>query len=275
MNRIPGRRVRWMQSAKTGMVPVLAGLLLLCGTESMPAQTSVNPDSVMTVVRSLYDQGSYLSAEVEARRMLDNRSLPDSIRIRAEQYLAFSLVAQAKNAVAAEHFIEVLKIDSTFALDPVLTSPKILTVFADARRQFAAMMGADPDAAGIARHPTDHRVTFRAVVFPGWEQVYQGKPTKGYTLVGAGILALGLTMYFDQERRNARDAYLEANTPDLAASKYARYNNFYKAEYYSIGAFVVLYVYSQLDAFLDLPPHIDPTLSRRNSSLQLTVHVPF
>jgi hypothetical protein len=262
-------------SAKLGAFSVLVGLLLLCGTDMMSAQPSANPDSVMTVVRGLYDQGSYLSAEVEARRLLDNRSLSDSIRIRAEQYLAFSLVAQAKNAVAVEHFIEVLKIDSTFALDPVLTSPKILSVFADARRQFATMRGADSEGAGMARYPTDHRVTFRAVVFPGWEQLYQGKTTKGYTLVGAGILALGLTVYLDQERRNAHDTYLAANTPDLAASKYARYNNFHKAEYYSAGAFVVLYIYSQFDAFLDLPPYLDPTLSRRKSSLQLTVHVPF
>jgi hypothetical protein len=253
---------------------VLICVLGLLGTATVHAQSSLRTDSLLTLVRDLYEQGSYLSSEVEARRILDNRSLPDSSRVRAEQYLAFSLVAQAKNAGAVEHFVTILKMDSTFALDPILTSPKILSVFAEARRQFGSLNISESLRVKSPQRSTDHGVTFRTVLFPGWEQAYQGRTIKGYTLIGAGILSLGVTLYCDRERRSAEDEYLAANTPDLAASKYTRYNNFHKAEYYSLGAFLAIYAYSQLDAFLDLPPHLDPSISQTGSSVQLTFHVP-
>jgi hypothetical protein len=259
---------------RAAMSIVLISVLGMLGTATLHAQSSVRIDSLLTLVRDLYEQGSYLSSEVEARRILDNRSLPDTSRVRAEQYLAFSLVAQAKNAGAVEHFVTILKMDSTFSLDPILTSPKILSVFAEARRQFGSLHISDSPRLKSPQGATGYAVTFRTVLFPGWEQAYQGRTIKGYTLIGAGILSLGATLYCDRERRSAEDEYLAANTPDLAASKYTRYNNFHKAEYYSLGAFLAIYVYSQLDAFLDLPPHLDPSISQTGSSVQLTFHVP-
>jgi hypothetical protein len=247
--------------------------LLFLRIEAVHAQSAVRVDSVVALVQGLYEQGSYLSSEVEARRLLENRSLPDSMRVRAEQYLAFSLVAQAKNAVAIDHFVTVLRIDSTFALDPILTSPKILSVFSEAHKQYATMKLFERSVAQRAQLP-DHSVSFRTVLFPGWEQAYQGRTVKGYTLLGAGMLSLGATIYFDRERRSSRDEYLAANTPELAASTYTRYNRNYKAEYYSLAAFLAVYVYSQFDAFFDLPPHLDPAVSPSNSNMQVTLHFP-
>jgi hypothetical protein len=255
------------------MRSVIICLLSLFSAATVQAQSTVRVDSLLSLVQGLYEEGSYLSAEVEARRMLDNRSLPDSLRVRAEQFLAFSLVAQAKNAGAVEHFVTILKIDSTFALDPILTSPKILSVFAEAHRQYANLSTSQSPRPQPPQRSTDRGVTFRTVLFPGWEQAYQGRTIKGYSLVGAGVLSLGLTLYFDRERHTAQEEYLSANTPELAASKYARYNNFHKAEYYSIGAFLVVYVYSQLDAFFDLPPHLDPSISQTSSNTQITMHI--
>jgi hypothetical protein len=249
-------------------------LLSLLDTQALRAQPTAHTDSVVALVRGLYEQGSYLSSEVEARRLLENRSLPDSMRVRAEQYLAFSLVAQAKNAGAVDHFITILRIDSTFGLDPILTSPKILLVFGEARKQYVILKTSEHAPYQPVQRLPDHGVTFRTVLFPGWEQAYQGRTVKGYTLLGAGILSLGATVYFDRERRSAKEEYLAANTPELATSKYTLYNNNYKAEYYSLAAFLAIYVYSQFDAFFDLPPHLDPTVSQSNSNVQVTLHFP-
>ena len=104
--------------------------------------------------------------------------------------------------------------------------------------------------------------------------MYQGRPVKGYSLVGAGVLSLGAFVFLDRERRSAQDEYLSASTPELAASKYTRYNNYHKAEYYSLAAFVAIYIYSQFDAFFDLPPHLDPALSQSGSNVQVTLYLP-
>jgi len=260
------------QSALLGFV--LMCVLLFLGTQVILAQTTARVDSVVALVQELYEQGSYLSSEVEARRLLENRSLPDSMRVRAEQYLAFSLVAQAKNAGAIDHFVTILKIDSAFVLDPILTSPKILTVFGEARKQYGTLKISEHSPFHPVQRLPDHGVTFRTILFPGWEQIYQGRPVKGYSLIGAGILSLGATVFFDRERRSAKEDYLAANTPDLATSKYTRYNNNYKAEYYSLAAFLAIYVYSQFDAFFDLPPRLDPAISQSGSNVQITLHFP-
>ena len=267
------RRKRFSPAGQTAFVgAVLICFLSLLVAETLRAQPTARVDSLLTLVRELYEQGSYLSSEVEARRLLDNRSLPDSLRVRAEQYLAFSLVAQAKNAGAVDHFVTILRIDSTFTLDPILTSPKILSVFSEARRQFGNMKIPEHNQRQLEQRLPDHSLTFRTILFPGWEQAYQGRTVKGYTLLGAGILSLGATVYFDRERRSAQDEYLAANTPELAASKYTRYNNNHKAEYYSLAAFLAIYVYSQFDAFFDLPPHLDPAVSQSSSNVQITLH---
>ena len=267
------RRKRFSPAGQTAFVgAVLICFLSLLVAETLRAQPTARVDSLLTLVRELYEQGSYLSSEVEARRLLDNRSLPDSLRVRAEQYLAFSLVAQAKNAGAVDHLVTILRIDSTFTLDPILTSPKILSVFSEARRQFGNMKIPEHNQRQLEQRLPDHSLTFRTILFPGWEQAYQGRTVKGYTLLGAGILSLGATVYFDRERRSAQDEYLAANTPELAASKYTRYNNNHKAEYYSLAVFLAIYVYSQFDAFFDLPPHLDPAVSQSSSNVQITLH---
>ncbi|MBF8297008.1 MAG: hypothetical protein HW389_3553, partial [Bacteroidetes bacterium] len=188
-----------------------------------PGQQQV--DSTLAVIQTLYEKGSYLSAEVESRRLLDNRSLRTSSRVAAEEYLAFCLVAQNNNTSAADHFLEILALDSAYVLDPILTSPKILAVFNQAKRQQGALKrsGEKPrlEPAGSAVNPAG--VSFRTLIFPGWEQLHQGRTTKGYILLGAGVLTLGSTVYFDVKRRDARSQYLGADSPDLASSRYDLY----------------------------------------------------
>lgn len=269
------RRNRFGIASRTALlVFVLVCFMLLPAAESLRAQPAAHVDSLLALVRGLYEQGSYLSSEVEARRLLENRSLPDSLRVRAEQYLAFSLVAQAKNAAAIDHLVTILRIDSTFTLDPVLTSPKILSVLGEARKQYGELRLGERSHLQLASPLQNRGITFRTILFPGWEQAYQGRTAKGYTLIGAGILSLGATLYCDRQRTAAKDEYLAANTPELAASRYSRYNNYHKAEYYSLAAFLAIFVYSQFDAFFDLPPHLDPSVSQSSSSVQVTLHFP-
>lgn len=269
--------------ARTGIlnactiVFVVAAALSLTVASSSPAraQDDPAPDSAAALVQSLYEGGSYLSAELEARRLLERDGLSDSIRILGEQYLSFALVAQGKNSSAREHFITILLIDSSYTLDPVLTSPKIISVFNQAYDRYLVMRSEENPPPTELPVVASGGITFRTLIFPGWEQIHQGRPTKGYILVGAGAASLGSFVVFDFLRRSAREDYLAAGTPERAASKYEVYNRYYKAQFYSGIAFVVVYFYSQFDAFFDLPPRLDTGVSAGPNGLQLQTRYSF
>ncbi|MDE3058521.1 MAG: hypothetical protein KGJ59_11250 [Bacteroidota bacterium] len=236
--------------------------IILAATGTLYSQVRSAQDSTLRTIDRLFTNGSYLSAELEARRLLEIPGISDSVKAQGEKYIAFSLVAQGKNEAATEHFIDAMKLDSVFSLDPVLTSPKIMSVYRDAREKFLLHQQQAPIQQKENLHEEGTRgPTLRALIFPGWEQLYQGKSVKGYVLLGAGAVSLASTLYFDQIRKDKRSSYLAASTPTQATALYPAYNSAYKAENYSAAIFGIIYLYSTLDAFISLPPHFDISVS--------------
>lgn len=248
-------------------------------TSAASAQISSRTDSSISEIKQLFDNGSFISAELQARRVLEDRTVSDSARVQLEKYLGFALVAQGKNESATEHFIKALRLDSSLTLDPVLTSPKILGVFESAKQQFLEerenVKPAGSPRPGTIKVVEEKGPTFRALIFPGWDQLYRGKSTKGYILLGAGAAAAVSAIASDLLRRDARTKYLEAGTPALAQSRYNTYNLYTSTEFYSISAFVVVYLYSEFDSFLNLPPHFTPTYQPSTRSVGLNFHLDF
>ncbi|MGC8594439.1 MAG: hypothetical protein ACP5MI_02395 [Candidatus Kryptoniota bacterium] len=256
-------------------------LLVLCFLFPIPsttAQQTSGADSILVKIKNLYDGGSYLTAEIEARRFLDTNPSSDPVKVQLQKYIAFALVAQGKNDAAVDHFISALEIDSTMNLDPVLTSPKILTVFQEARTKFEAQK-----AAKFNEHPNHltsqtavsaESVTYRTILFPGLEQIHQGRNKKGYLLLGLGLAAVASSVAFDILRREARSSYISADNPQDAVSRYRTYDIYYKAEYYSVAAFIVVYVYSEIDSFLKLPPNVSLSYERKGnlSGIKASIH---
>jgi hypothetical protein len=256
-----------------------AGLFLLSWTAlvCVPArsQDALSADSLLSVIHDLYDSGSFVSAELESRRLLDRPDLNDSSRILAEQYIAFSLIAQGKNGAAGDYFVSILEKDSTYGLDPLMISPKIISVFEDSHRRYEQKKSAaTPSVVAPAELPAPGP-SFRLLLFPGWDQIHQGRSTKGTVLLAAGAASAGAVVTFDLLRRSARDDYLAAKTLDEATDKYEDYDRYYKAEYYSVAAFVAVYLYSAFDAFFDLPPDLDGKTLPDGSGMQLSLRIPF
>jgi hypothetical protein len=241
-------------------VVLLCACLMVGNTRG---QSSV--DSTLRVVESLYASGAYSVAELEARRFLENDLLSDSLRVLAEQWVAFSLVAQGKPGLAKDHFTEILRRRPTHELDPVLTSPKILIVFNEARTAFRAEQSAPRDTSAVRTAANAGSVTFRTIVFPGWEQWHDGRTNVGVLFGGAGILTLGGGIVFEFLRSAARKEYLAATDPDDIASKYQTYNRYAKAEVYAFAAFAVVYLASEIDVFLQHTP-VSVTASARSGS---------
>ncbi|MCL4540711.1 MAG: hypothetical protein M1378_14120 [Bacteroidetes bacterium] len=258
------------------MRPVCLLLVLMalfsCSSTSF-AQYSPRTDSTLATIKNLFDEGSYTTAELHARRALEDMKVSDSARVQLQKYLAFTLVAQGRNEAAIEHFVDALRLDSTLTLDPVLTSPKILSVFETARERYrerVTVAKLQRKVAVLSGGPT-----FRAMIFPGWDQLYRGRRTKGWILIGAGAAAAVTAITSDILRRDARTKYLDAATPALAESRYNTYNMYYKTEIYSVSAFVLIYLYSEFDSFLNLPPHFSAGYSPSTRSVEMSYRIGF
>lgn len=250
---------------------VLTAALACCSSLSPPAQAGTPDDSTVTAIRAMYENGAYLAAEVEARRYLEQQTPADSLRITGEQYLAFALVAQGKSKAAVRHFTAILEIDSTFELDPVYTSPKILASFNEARQLKLQSHRIDSHLPPPVQASPASGVSWRSIVFPGWEQVYQGRESKGYALIAAGVVAAGSAVVFEIERSYARSEYIAASTPGQASARYDRYNRANKAETYSLIAFAAIYLCAEIDAFLNLPVPAAISLRPGAGSLHLAI----
>jgi len=261
---------------------VLINVLLLSVVPPAFSQSAAKIDTALAGIKSLYDDGSYISAELQARRTLEEKNLSDSARVQLEKYVAFSLVAQGKNDAAVGHFESALEVDSTLTLDPILTSPKILGVFETAKNQFESELEErrSRTAFGTSTKESsfqckDSEPTFRAILFPGWEQSFRGETVKGHILLGAGTLTALSLIASDLLRRDAKASYLNASTPDLASTRYKTYNTYYETEFYSASAFVLIYIYSGVDAFVNLPPDLDLDYSPGRSAMSLNFRIHF
>jgi hypothetical protein len=245
-------------------------LLFLFLTPAYAQQSSI--DSTLTAIESLYNSGQYFSAELEARRLSEEKNLSDSVTIRIQKWIAFSLVAQGKNSLALERFASILTLSPTFDLDPVLTSPKILTVFNEAKTKFLSQQKQfSRDSAGETSSDLvkNNSVTFRTIVFPGLEQLHRRQSARGIFFFSLGAASLGSGITFEVLRSNARNEYLKSTVPSDISSKYNTYNTYRKAEIYSFITFGVVYVLSEIDVFRSLKDQrfeIVPVQSERMGS---------
>ena len=242
--------------------PILFILIFFALPKSLFGQNS-SIDSTLREIETLYNAGQYVSSELEARRMLEDVELKDSTKVLIEKWIAFSLIAQGKSALAKERFTTLLKIDEMFELDPVLTSPKILSVFNDAKTKFLSQkrnMIVD-STKYINERNNLSVVTYRTIVFPGWEQLHHGRTTSGYTFLVGGAVTLTSGVVFEVLRANARDKYLHAKTEPQISSRYETYNKYRKAEIYSFAAFTLIYIVSEIDVFTNYGFIVHPSTS--------------
>ncbi len=223
-------------------------LFLLFTAESAFAQSN-SIDSTFRSIESLFESGSYVNAEVEARRLVEVPNISDSVRIVAEKWIAFSLVAQGKSSMAGDHFALLLKLNPQFELDPILTSPKILAVFNETKAHLTLHRKLEADSVAVPSLRQTMEVSFRTIVFPGWEQIHTNRTAAGYLFLGGGIATLGAGIAFEFLRSSARSEYLSATTPPTIEAKYSTYNKYYKAEAYAFSAFAIVYIASEIDVF--------------------------
>jgi hypothetical protein len=224
-------------------------IILSCVCMSLSFAQNGSLHAAFLTIDSLYNSGAYLSAEVEARRLFEYANLNDTAYAEIHKFIAFSLIAQGKSELAKERFAMLLSLFPAYSLDPVLTSPKILIIFNEAKRAFLSSKKTNPETIKIPTDASGLPISFRTILFPGWEQLYAGRKTSGTIFLCTGILTLGGGLTFEILRISARQDYLSERNTLIINEKYNTYNRYYKAEIVSFVAFAITYIASELDVF--------------------------
>lgn len=210
------------------LVHTLALVLGLLVWSVAPAWGQVDEAPRLDALWEAYQQFDYDAAQTLARAALDAYDNPEHL---AEVHVILGLIAFSENReLEAElQFKEALRLNRNVELDPLQVSPKILEVFAEVR---AGLAEAGPEAnldPGVTPRYVflpDLRAAaaLRSMVLPGWGQLYKGEGTKGRVLLGVWGVSVAGSVTAHVLRQQARDAYLEAGTPDEALDRYDTFN---------------------------------------------------
>jgi hypothetical protein len=212
-----------------------------------------------------------------ALKSLDKFSSEDQIEIyKIAGFIAFQ---NSNSSLAVNHFWSLLNIDPTYSPDPVTTPPKLVTLFQKTKIEYLE----DMNRRMLQLQKSEKPVTsWRAILFPGWEQWHRGYKTKGIVLSTFGLVNLGGFVYSVIQTQRNKGRYQEANQPEVVQSLYSDYNSFYRQQYSFAYGFAAVWAFSQMDLLLWSKPEIrvqpslsffDPNLSGNSSFIcQLSIN---
>ena len=209
----------------------LVGGAALCLVPAATAQTPP-PNDLVEAIRDARDRLDYATAEARAREALARfGDFSPGQLVEIHTVLGIVLHARGEDTDARTQFSAALSLDPTLTLDPVLVSPKTLTLF-EAVRSEQPGRAARSDRPAPARYVVlrDRRPggAVRSAALPGWGQFYKGDTGRGWAYaVGVGASAAGAVAthagYLQARRR-----YREATTPVEIEAAYGDASRLYR-----------------------------------------------
>jgi tetratricopeptide (TPR) repeat protein len=204
-------------------------------------------------VQDLYRAGEYEQVvERSAGLLAEAGSIQDSVE--AYRLRAFALVALGRNREAAIAFQELLDLAPDLALDAETVSPKIRAVFEQVKAGRKAQSASAVEPRIQVRTDTilvGRRASLAALV-PGLAQVQNHKTVKGYMLLSLGAVSVAGLIATHVAFENAHDEYLAATELHEIDERYQTANTWYRARSVCIGTTGLTWLYSLVDALLDL-----------------------
>lgn len=159
-------------------------------------------------------------------------------------------------------FIEILKIDTSYSLDPSYTSPKIITFFSDVKNEYLASIEGKEEQIFVTKYdtvyvPVTYRDTIseynfkqaliRSVFVPGTGHLYLESSLKSWLLTFLSAVSIGSGIYFIIDSNKKEKIYLEERNSNEIGERYNDYNFSYRMRDLSFISFAALWIYSQLD----------------------------
>ncbi len=242
-------------------------LLLLCILCRVWATDALDIDKIT----ELYKNFDYEQVIKESEHFLKNENLPQETRLAILEMKAISHYSLLQMNKAYNCFVQLLNEDENFALDPVKTSPKIVSFFNDIKDNFVKQKSTIPVINNIIKTDTvfvtqttfpTKSVVKRSLVIPGWGHIYCGQKVKGSLLTTLGIASAATATYFTITCRDKEKDYLNETNKTEIQEKYDTYNNAYKMRNISIATFAAVWLYSQIDIL---------HFNQNNNSVQISV----
>jgi hypothetical protein len=175
---------------------------------------------------------------------------------------------------ARKSFFEVLKIDSTFTLDSVSYSPKIVEFFNQARKgipQPTELQRVLNEQKTIndhtplnPQHVASHsfsNILARSMLLPGWGHLTVESSPKGWFLTAAAAITVASSIYYVVKTNNRESEYLNETDRQNIAKKYEDYNSAYKTRNIFLGAYAVIWTVAQVDLLFISHDELSGTLS--------------
>lgn len=226
-------------------------------------------------------QQKYRAFEYDAVIALAEKALSDTTgwtpdqRIHIYEMKAASHYSKMEMQEAFTSFMSILRINPDHELDPMKTSPKIVTFYNEIKHSFqqaeSRAQTAEPESREqlvdtvrvVEQSSAFYRKTLPlSLILPGTGHWVAGNIRKGPILTSVSTLLLGASVYYTFDTARHETTYLEAITAGDIERAYSDYNSSYRTRNALWGAYALVWLYTQTDLlFFQTPtPPIEITL---------------
>jgi len=231
---------------------------------SLPAFSQDNKQDLKDLSEKF---GNFEYSEVisEASQLIKNKDRfndNELIEIYRMQGIAYFALSDEQNARLS--FTEILKVDSSFEMNPSNTSPKIISFFDKVKNLYLLNVNRNKEEPEIVEHDTVYvevpvtirdtvnkeilrQALLRSVFIPGTGHLYLQSDFKAWALTTLSVASIAAGIYYIIDTNKKEKEYLQETDINNVAGKYNDYNFAYRMRNFAFITYAALWLYSQFD----------------------------
>ncbi len=237
-------------------------VVILC-LISLPAFSQDNKQDLKDLSEKF---GNFEYSEVinEASQLIKSKDRfndNELIEIYRMQGIAYYTLSDEQDARVS--FTEILKVDSSFEMNPSNTSPKIISFFDKIKNLYLLNMDHNEEPE-IVKHDTVYveipvtirdtvnkeilrQALLRSVFIPGTGHLYLESNFKAWALTTLSVASIAAGIYYIIDTNKKEKEYLQETDINNVAGKYNDYNFAYRMRNFAFITYAALWLYSQFD----------------------------
>jgi hypothetical protein len=239
---------------------IFSGLILYFCTSVLLLFAQSNHE--LAKLQKHYESFEYSKVVQESEDLLlDKERFSDSLLVQIYTLKSASHFAMGEQNETRKSIIELLKIDSSYELNDLRYSPKLLSFFEDVKTEFSEIIKTNDERSDsqnkeeifkpIVKLPINNSIPNSAIakslLLPGLGHLHIDDNTKGWILTSVGLVTLGSMIYFIVDANEKEKEYLSETNSILIQSNYDKYNKSYKIRNTLIATYAAIWLYSQID----------------------------
>ncbi len=225
-------------------------------------QDSLNVQDSLALMKGKFEQFKYGDVIAIANKLLLKKTpLKSNEILDIYKLKGISHYSLSEDDAAKKSFIEILRIDTSYALDSTKISPKIISFYKQVKANYIQQQQ-EIEARTVVRIDTMYvpKVEYdiqhenrlknaiaRSMIIPGLGQLYLDVNFKSVLLTVLGAASLTASVYYFIQSEEKEKTYLLETDSRMIESRYTDYNDTYRYRNISLISFGVVWLYSQLD----------------------------